>query len=126
MCTHDTCVDKVCSIVPRIYGDIDGDGAVGIFDIFCVLNGFGGDLSCGFCNIDIEPCEGNGTVGIFDLFGVLNAFGGIDPCCGGSSEGACCIGWDCVDGMTQVECTDAGGVFMGGGTTCPQECVGGG
>ena len=83
VCTYTECIAGVCSNEPRIYGDADGNGAVGIYDVFCVLNGFGGDFSqCAVCNVDIEPCDGDGTIGIFDLFAVLNAFGGVDPCCG--------------------------------------------
>ena len=53
-----------------------------IYDLFCILNGFGGDFSvCSFAADDIEPCEGNGTINIYDLFAVLNGFGGADPCC---------------------------------------------
>ena len=86
VCTCDQCTDGGCSNTARVYGDLDCDGAVGIFDVFCVLNGFGGDFSqCAFCNVDIEPCEGNGVISVFDLFAVLNAFSGEDPCCGGAA-----------------------------------------
>ena len=82
--TYDRCVDNICSNPPYIYGDVDLTGAVGIFDVFCILNGFGGDFStCSLEDVDVETCGGNATVNIFDPFVVLNAFGGQDHCCGG-------------------------------------------
>ncbi len=79
-CTQDVC-SGACLNMPRVYGDVDANTAVNLFDLFCVLDGFGGDFSnCAFVNVDIEPCPGNGTLNIFDLFAVLDAFSGIDPC----------------------------------------------
>ena len=69
----------------RIYGDVNGDGAVDLFDIFCVLDGFVDDFStCSKSNVDISPCPGgDGIVDLFDIFGVLDAFVGSDNCgCG--------------------------------------------
>lgn len=93
VCTLDGCGDTRCSNEPNRYGDVDGNGTVSIFDLFCVLNGFGGDFSrCAFCNVDIHgvcldpeepPCCPDGVIDIFDLFAVLNAYRGVDPCCGG-------------------------------------------
>ena len=83
VCFREDCTNEgECSFTPNIYGDVDANGAVGIFDIFRVLDGFGGDFSItSFLDVDINPCEGDDTIGIFDLFAVLNAFGGADPCC---------------------------------------------
>ena len=83
-CTWDHC-DVVCISTPILYGDVDHNGARGVYDIFCILNGFDGDFSvCSFEDDDLAPCGGDGTIGVFDLFAVLNSFGGEDPCCGGS------------------------------------------
>lgn len=80
-CTADRCVVGVCQHTGTKYGDPDHNGTISIFDVFCVLNGFGGQFTdCTFGDNDIEPCEGNDTLNIFDLFAVLNAFGGDDPC----------------------------------------------
>jgi len=77
-------VGGICSNTAGTYGDVDHNDAVGIFDLFCVLNGFSGEfVECTFEDVDIEPCVGNGSVNVFDLFAVLNAFGGEDPCCSG-------------------------------------------
>jgi len=85
VCTLDQCVGDTCSYTPSPYdyGDVDRNGAINVFDLFCILNGFGGDFSvCTLGDDDIHPCAGNETVNIFDLFAVLDAFGGADPCCG--------------------------------------------
>ncbi len=82
-CTFDECVGGACVNSPVAYGDVNGDGAVNLFDVFCVLDGIGGDFSeCDFSNVDIEPCVPNGTLNLLDVFALLNAIGGTDPCCG--------------------------------------------
>lgn len=94
VCTWDRCVGSTCEFPRNTYGDVTHDTAINVFDLFCILNGFGGDFSdCSEQDDDItgsgnmpEHCGPNGTINIFDLFGVLNAFGGIDLCC----TGACC------------------------------------
>lgn len=88
VCTYDHC-DVVCVHTPNRYGDLDHSGAITVFDIFCILNGFGGQFpDCSFEDCDItgasnepEDCPPNGLINVFDLFAVLNAFGGDDPCC---------------------------------------------
>jgi len=80
-CTFDRCVAGACTHAARRYGDVDANGIVNIFDLFCVLDGFAGDFAvCSFTNIDVNPCMGNGFINIFDLFAVLGAFQGDDPC----------------------------------------------
>ena len=80
-CTADRCVEGECFNTPTMYGDADHNGAITIFDVFCILDGFAGEfIECTFQDCDIEPCEGDDTIGIFDLFAVLNAFGGDNPC----------------------------------------------
>jgi len=64
------------------YGDVDLNGTLNIFDLFCILDGFSGDFSqCSFAADDVEPCGGNTTLNIFDLFAVLDAFSGDQLCC---------------------------------------------
>jgi len=91
VCTQDRCVDSMCTNTPSLYGDVDANGAIGLADVFCVLDGFAADFSqCTFAQDDIHgtcgvgqpPCCPNGSLGILDLFAVLNAFAGEDPCCG--------------------------------------------
>ncbi len=83
-CFDGVCSGGVCDVIPRLYGDVDGNGVRNLFDIFCVLDGIGGDFStCSFEDDDVEPCGGNGTINLLDVFAVLNAIVGIDPCCGG-------------------------------------------
>ena len=78
----DQCVDVLCSHSPSIYGDVNNDETVDLFDIFCVLEGFQGDFgTCRLPNVDIAPCTPDGIVDLFDLLGVLDAFGGVDACC---------------------------------------------
>ncbi len=82
-CTYDTCADIACDNAPRDYGDTDGNGALNLFDIFCVLDLIGpgsDDLNCTKLNADIEPCAGNSVLSLLDVFAILDAIGGIDPC----------------------------------------------
>jgi hypothetical protein len=82
-CTYDECVAGVCMNTPRTYGDIDGNGVISLFDIFCILDLIGGgsaDPACNATNADIEPCAGNGALSLLDVFAVLDAIAGIDPC----------------------------------------------
>jgi len=84
VCTRDRCDGSACGYTANKYGDVDQNGVINIFDLFCTLAAFGGDFStCSFDNTDIHPCAGNGFITLNDLFAVLNAFGGVDPCCGG-------------------------------------------
>ncbi len=83
ICTFDDCVAGVCSNAANAYGDVDFNNTVNLFDLFCVLDGFGGIFTgnCTFDRLDIEPCGGNSSLNLFDLFAVLDSFSGVDPCC---------------------------------------------
>jgi len=82
VCTFDECINEACVHSPNLFGDVDHNATVNIFDLFCILDGFSGSfLNCTFEDSDIEPCNGNATLNIFDLFAVLDAFSGTDPCC---------------------------------------------
>ncbi len=73
--------DECECVAVEVYGDVDGNGGVGLFDVFCVLDGFAGNFSiCSKPADDIHPCRGDGTIGLFDLFAVLDAFGGDSAC----------------------------------------------
>ncbi len=84
ICTFDQCVGSTCAHQVNIYGDVDFNNAVNLFDLFCVLDGFNGVFAgnCTFQRMDIEPCNGNNSLNLFDLFAILDAFSGTDPCCG--------------------------------------------
>ena len=83
-CYTGGCVGGTCLITPGIYGDVNGDRVINIFDLLCVLSVFSGDFSkCSLERTDIEPCAGDDTINVFDLLALLGAFAGIDPCCGG-------------------------------------------
>ncbi len=84
-CTCNLCVQGLCENPPRTYGDVDCNGTVSLFDLFCVLDGFSNNFTnCNEVDVDLDPCPtGNGTINLGDLFAVLNAFSDIDPCCGG-------------------------------------------
>ncbi len=82
-CAYGACVDDACASLPNEYGDMNHDGAVNLFDVFCGLDAIGGDFSgCAFDDVDIHPCGGNGALSILDLLAVLDAIAGADPCCG--------------------------------------------
>jgi len=81
-CTYDHCADGTCANDPLLYGDVDHNGFITLADLFCVLDGFGGDFTtCTFADDDIQPCGGNSSIGLGDLFAVLDAFGGEFACC---------------------------------------------
>lgn len=87
VCTFDDCDGGTCTSEPNQYGDLDHNGTISLFDLFCTLNAFADNFSdpCTMERVDIDPCIPNGTINLGDLFAVLNAFGDADPCCGGSS-----------------------------------------
>jgi len=99
VCVADACDTGECVYDEIAYGDIDQNGIVNIFDLFCVLDGFAGDFStcteeqCDIHGTRFEQCYGeaeppccpNGQINIFDLFAVLGAFEASDPCCGGTA-----------------------------------------
>lgn len=80
-CTLDDCSAGVCTNAPRRFGDIDGNGTINIFDLFCVLDAFVSRFDdCASVNVDIAPCSADGVINIFDLFAVLDGLSGVDPC----------------------------------------------
>ncbi len=83
VCTTDQCVSGQCSYTASLFGDVDLNATVNLFDLFCALDGFGGTFSgnCTFESVDIEPCAGNNTINILDLFAILDAFNGVNACC---------------------------------------------
>ncbi len=83
VCTWGRCSSNECVNTANLYGDVDHNGTVNLFDLFCVLNALEDVfVQCSLSDVDIEPCSGNGTINLSDLFGVLDAFNAIDPCCG--------------------------------------------
>ncbi|NOT02878.1 MAG: hypothetical protein HOP29_19940, partial [Phycisphaerales bacterium] len=84
VCTFDACGGGFCGNTPMPYGDVNGDGAVDIFDILCVLDGFAGNFdTCALVNLDLTPCPaGDGVIDIFDILAVLDGFAGEQGCCG--------------------------------------------
>ena len=47
--TLNLCVDGSCETSPRIAGDVDKNGTVNTFDMFCVLDAFAGDDNFSTC-----------------------------------------------------------------------------
>ncbi len=84
VCTLDICEAPNCVFTPRIDGDVDGNGTISLFDLFCVLNIFSDEFEapCSPSNADLDPCpNGNGTINLLDLFVVLDSFNGEVDCC---------------------------------------------
>jgi len=83
LCTQDLCSMGACTFPVGIYGDVDQNGSMNIFDLFCVLDGLNNVFTtCPLIDVDIAPCsERDGVVSVFDLFAVLDALNGIDACC---------------------------------------------
>ncbi len=72
----------VSSTTPNVYGDLDQNGTINLFDLFCVVDGFGDVFDdCSFADVDIQPCGGNGTLNLQDLFALLDAFSDNLACC---------------------------------------------
>ncbi len=89
-CTRDRCGNgNLCAYTPLVYGDVDANGVVNLFDVFTILDLIGGEPLAGltFEDVDIHPCGGDGAVNLFDIFAVLDAIGGTDPCCGSALAG---------------------------------------
>ncbi len=86
ICTYDRCSTGLCVFTAVLYGDVNHNGDVDIFDITCILDGFsiGSFAICSLEDLDIEPCpNGDGDVDVLDVTNVLDAFAGFDACgCG--------------------------------------------
>lgn len=81
-CTHDACAGGFCFNTDVMFGDVNNDGEVDIFDILCVLDGFAGTFNppCTFSNVNLAPCEPDEVIDIFDILAVLDAFSGVNVC----------------------------------------------
>ncbi len=82
VCTCNQCDTATgsCSNPQRLYGDVDCNNALNLFDIFCLLDAIGGVFNCCASNMDLEPCAGNNTLNILDVFAILDAIAGINAC----------------------------------------------
>ncbi|NOT01617.1 MAG: right-handed parallel beta-helix repeat-containing protein, partial [Phycisphaerales bacterium] len=82
VCTSDGCLAGVCTHTDIVFGDVNHDDAVDIFDILCVLDGFAGAFAtCTMADAELAPCPGgDGVIDIFDILAVLDAFAGNNAC----------------------------------------------
>ncbi len=93
VCTWNQCVDNGCTSTPSVYGDVDHNDALNLFDIFCVLDGIAGKFCrCSFVDNNIHPCEPDDQISLFDVMAILDVVGGSDPCCGRGSAGGGTMG----------------------------------
>ncbi|NOT01666.1 MAG: right-handed parallel beta-helix repeat-containing protein [Phycisphaerales bacterium] len=83
VCTTDDCSGGGCAYAFALFGDVNADGGVDIFDILCVLDGFAGVFTtCSQPSVDLAPCPaGDEMIDIFDILAVLDAFAGSNGCC---------------------------------------------
>jgi hypothetical protein len=82
-CTVDDCIDSTCVNTLISNKDVDGNGVLNLFDVFCVLDVLAGDQStCTYTDCDVQPCTPNGVVNLMDILAILDAVAGFDPCCG--------------------------------------------
>lgn len=82
VCTYWSCSEELgCEYFENLYGDVDRNGVVNLFDICCITKYMNGIFDCSFEDCDIEPCGGNGVINVFDVFAVLDVIAGTDPCC---------------------------------------------
>jgi len=123
VCHHHKCAAGACDVEKHMYGDINYNGAINVFDLFCILDGFEGDFSiCSFdqddihgsCGPGLSDCCPNGVINIFDLQAVLDVIAGTDPCC----SGACCINEQCEAMMKEETCIQQGGEYQGDRLDC--------
>ncbi len=84
--------------------DVDDSGDTGPFDLAFLLGNWGSVTPASEC----LDADGNGEIGPFDLAFLLGNWGACDPPLGG--EG-CAV-------MRGFECGQAGGVYLGDGTSC--------
>jgi hypothetical protein len=64
-----------------LFGDVNHDMNVDVFDILCVLDGFAGVFTtCALVDVDLSPCRGDGVIDVFDILAVLDAFSGVIVC----------------------------------------------
>ena len=78
-----TAVGAQIRVSEKVFGDVNNDGVTDLFDILCLLNGFGGDFSgdCILSDVDLVPCDGDGAILLEDILAVLNGFSGqLSPC----------------------------------------------
>ncbi|NOT00765.1 MAG: hypothetical protein HOP29_09070 [Phycisphaerales bacterium] len=82
VCTRGQCGAGACMYTQSIFGDVNHDGLVDIFDILCVLDGFAGVFTtCTMLDVELVPCpDGDGIIDIFDILAVLDAFTGVNVC----------------------------------------------
>ncbi|NOT00867.1 MAG: hypothetical protein HOP29_09585 [Phycisphaerales bacterium] len=82
LCTWDQCTGQACTNTANVFGDVNHDGMVDIFDILCVLDGFAGVFTtCPMTDVELAPCpDGDGIIDIFDILAVLDAFSGTNTC----------------------------------------------
>lgn len=84
ICNLPACVDGNCELEPNVYGDVNHDGVVDVFDILCVLDAFSGNfVSCDQASTNLQPCPPDPTPvwDVFDILAVLDGFTGNDLCC---------------------------------------------
>ena len=85
VCTWDRCVEGFCEFVPNLYGDVDHNDLLNVFDVLRMLECMMGECPPEqFEAADIDPCEPNGLVNVLDVFAMIDHIGGVDPCCGAS------------------------------------------
>ncbi|NOS99285.1 MAG: DNRLRE domain-containing protein [Phycisphaerales bacterium] len=73
--------DECECVTVDLFGDVNHDMSVDIFDILCVLDGFAGVfVDCAFADVDLAACRGDGSIDIFDILAVLGAFAGELVC----------------------------------------------
>jgi hypothetical protein len=82
VCTRGQCGAGACTYTQNIFGDVNHDGLVDIFDILCVLDGFAGVFTtCTMLDVELVPCpDGDGLIDVFDILAVLDAFTGVNVC----------------------------------------------
>lgn len=98
-----TCESVECNPCPT---DFDGDEVVDADDFLTAIIAFGANDSA-----DVD-CDGDTDA--IDFLAVLVDFG--STC--GLTPGACCLSQCGCGEVLLSECVDAGGVFLGNGTTC--------
>lgn len=105
--------------------DVTADGTVNVSDLLTVINTWAqnnpsGPRPQGDCD---PPPSGNCLVNVSDLLAVINAWGTCP-----AQTGSCCMTGGVCSVLSYTDCTNAGGLYNGFGTTCspnpcPQPCA---
>ena len=88
--------------------DLNGDSVITIADLLILLDSWGS-------TDDSLDLDGSGVVDIADVLVLLGSWG--DSC----ESGACCLEGQCLGDLSEQDCSELGGEYLGDGSQCDDE-----